>query len=200
MSESPKSNPVARLLGSDLVLGALVAILSVMTAWSAYQGTTAGSRQADANVQGQKMLSLSNTEFLRANQSIVQDYTMYDGYYVHQDSNQKLTDYYKENFSDELKASMERKGGPFDDAYYKAIYKDADESYDEAIAKFEEARVAGDKADRYQAVVLIFAVGLALAAWASIAQGANRLRPFFALISLMVLIFGVFNFLMVFFS
>lgn len=186
----------SNIFASEFLLGSLVAILSVLTAWTAYQATLASSSQADANVEGQKVLSLSNTEFLRANQDIIQDYTMYDGYFAHQDSNQKLADYYRENFSDELKASEQRNDGPFDDEYYKAVYKDADESHAEAMAKFEEARQAGEKADRYQFVVLIFAVGLALSAWASIAKEGNRLRSFFALIALATLMFGLVNFLM----
>lgn len=185
----------SNIFASEFLLGSLVAVLSALTAWTAYQATLAGSMQADANVEGQKVLSLSNTEFLRANQDIIQDYTMWDGYFVHQDTDQKRANYYRDNFSDELKASEERQNGPFDDEYYKAVYKDADDSYNEAVAKFEEARQAGEKADRYQFVVLIFAVGLALSAWASIAKEENRLRSFFALIALATLVFGLVNFL-----
>ncbi len=184
-----------KFLSSELFIGALVALLSIFTAFSAYQAALSDSAEGDANVGAQKILSLSNTEFLRANQAIVQDYTMYDGYYASQASDPELAAYYQGNFSDPLKAGMERPGGPFDDAYYDQHFADADSAYDEALAKFDEAQKAGDRADNYQKVVLIFAVGLSLAAWASLVKEESWLRPAFAVFSLLVLLFGLSNYL-----
>jgi hypothetical protein len=183
-------NPLARVLASEILLGTLVAILSVMTAWAAYLGALSDSAEGDANVEAQKILSLSNTEFLRANQDIVQDYTMYDGYYINLDRDPELADYYEANFSDELLASLERDSGPFDDPYYDAIYAEADSTYDEAGAKFDQAQQAGERANRFQLAGLIFAVGLALAAWASIIRAESSLRPVFSIISLVTLSYG----------
>ena len=176
---------------SEIVLGTMVALLSVLTAAAAYQGSISDSKESDANVEAQKILSLSNTEFLRANQDIIQDYTMYDGYYINFEKDADLTEYYKDSFSDSLITSMDRTDGPFDDQYYTEMYKDADESYEEAMNKFDEAQSAGDKADRYQLTLMIFAVGLALSAWASIVNEASKLRPAFAIISIATSIFGV---------
>ncbi|MBI5300858.1 MAG: hypothetical protein HY868_01880 [Chloroflexi bacterium] len=200
MSESSKPHGLVAILVSEFVMGTLITLLSVMTAWSAYQGTLAGSAQADANVEGQKVLSLSNTEFLRTNQHILQDYAMYDGYFTHQKSNADLTEYYQDNFSDELKASVKRPEGPFDDKYYDEMNKEADELYSKAVAKFEEGQQAGERADRYQFVVLIFAVGLAMVAWSSVVRGTSSLRSMFVLISLAALIFGLVNFAALYFG
>lgn len=42
-----------QFLGSELILGSLIAILSVFTALSGYQGSMADSEQTTSNVQGQ---------------------------------------------------------------------------------------------------------------------------------------------------
>ncbi len=197
MAETPRASRsgLGAALGSEVLLGTLVALLSVLTAWSSYLGSLADSVEGDANVEGQKVLSLSNTEYLTANQDVIQDYTMYDGFFVFQDSDPERAAYYESNFSDELFDSMDRLDGPFDEAYYDDMYALADGYYDEAILKFEEARAAGERADRYQSVLLTFAVGLALAAWASVVRSESRLRPLFAIISLATLAFGLVNFL-----
>jgi hypothetical protein len=186
---------IGKILASEITVGILVAVLSIMTAFAAYQGSLADSAEADANVEGQKVLSLSNTEFLRANQDIIQDYTMFDGYYLNQDTNEEAATYYQDNFSEALTASMEREEGPFDDAYYEAIYLDADGSYDEAMTKFDEAQAAGDKADQYQLVVLVFAVALSLVAWASLVDEESKMRVAFVVVSLAVAAYGLFVFL-----
>ncbi len=196
MSEEQKGRTgIGKILASEITVGILVAVLSIMTAFAAYQGSLADSAEADANVEGQKVLSLSNTEFLRANQDIIQDYTMFDGYYLNQDTNEEAATYYQENFSEALTASMEREEGPFDDPYYEAIYLDADESYDEAMTKFDEAQAAGDKADQYQLVVLVFAVALSLVAWASLVDEESKMRVAFVVVSLAVSAYGLFVFL-----
>jgi hypothetical protein len=192
--QKKRSGPF-KLLASEILLGTLITVLSVMVAWAAYLGALADSAESDANVEGQKILSLSNTEFLRANQDIMQDYTMYDGYFVNQDSQPDIADYYEANFSDGLIDSLDRPDGPFDDAYYDAMYADADGSYDEAVAKFDEAQQAGNKANNYQLTVLIFAVGLALSAWASVVREESMMRPMFAVIALVSLGYGLITFL-----
>lgn len=194
-TQSPKVE-FFRLLGHEILLGTLVALLSVLTGLAAYMGSLADGEEAEANVEGQKVLSLSNTEFLRANQDIIQDYTMYDGYYVNADTNPEVAEYYEANFSDSLVASMERPDGPFDEAYYDEIYQDADESYNEAAAFFDKAQAAGDKADRYQMVLMLLAVSLALSAWASILKEESNLRPIFGLLSLAVGVFGIIQFVL----
>jgi len=178
-------------LASDVFLGTLVAILSVFTAFAAYQGSMQDSKESDNNVEGQQVLSLSNTEFLRANQDIIQDYTMYDGWWINDGVNEVNADYYRENFSEYLTASMEREEGPFDDQYYDEMYADADGSFDEAMALFDEAQAAGDKADRYQLILMIFAVGLSMGAWASLLASENGIRKFFSLFSVILFIFGL---------
>lgn len=191
MADGTKENKLLSILGSEILLGSLVAILSLLTAVASFQGGLADSAESDANVEGQKILSDSNTEFLRANQDIIQDYTMFDGWYINDGVNDENAEYYKANFSDALIASSERPDGPFDDAYYTEVYTDADASYTEAMAKFDEAQKAGDKADKYQMDVMIFGVGLALAAWASLGKEDSKLRPVFGVISIALGVYGL---------
>jgi len=190
-SAEPQKPSLFRLLSSDLFLGCMVALLSVLTAGAAYLGSISDSKEADANVEGQKTLSLSNTEFLRVNAEIAQDYGYFDNYYMNLDVRDDIADYYKESFSETLIASAERTDGPFDDKYYDDMYADADETYDEALAKFDEAQKAGDIADTFQLDVLIFAVALSLAAWASVVKEDNRVRPMFSALSLLISLVGL---------
>lgn len=190
-TSEPQKRSLLSLLTSEILLGCLVALLSVMTAAAAYLGSVADLQEADANVEGQKVLSLSNTEFLRANSEIAQDYGYFDNYYMNQDVREDIADYYKDSFSDTLKTSADRKDGPFDDQYYTDMYTDADQTYDEAMVKFEEAQKAGDKADRFQLDVLIFAVALSLAAWASVVKEDSKIRPLFSTLSLVISVVGV---------
>ena len=93
-----------KLLSSEITLGALVAILSVLAAVSGYQSSMADSDQTKNNVLGQKMLTDANAEYLSANQMIVYDYQMYDGYYMAEDADKEA--YYQASFSPELQASI----------------------------------------------------------------------------------------------
>ena len=56
-----KSKGLLAKLGSDLMLGFLVAFLSVLTALAAYQGSIADSQESDLNVAGQKQLTEANS-------------------------------------------------------------------------------------------------------------------------------------------
>jgi hypothetical protein len=188
MQETPTHprHPLIRFLASDLILGSLVAFASVMVAFAAYQSNLASSLQADAYVEGQMVLSLSNTEFLRANQDIIQDYNMFDGSVVHA-NNPELAEYYEFGFSEPLLASLGRPDGPFDDHYYEEMYLEADATFEEAMGLFTEGHTANQRSDQFQLAGLIFAVGLALAAWASILRPESNLRPVFVVLSIVVL-------------
>lgn len=189
IEKTEKQKGLLARLGSDLVLGFLVAFLSVLTALAAYQGSIADSQESDLNVAGQKQLTEANSFYLEANQFVIYDYNLYDGWYTTDDPDD--ADYFYANFSDELFASMDRTEGPFDDQYYDEMYADANSLYDEALAYFDQAQAAGERAIRMQLVVLVFAVGLALAAYASLIQPEKRIRAVFAVASMLALVMGL---------
>lgn len=190
--ENPKSkNTFLKFIGSEWALGLLVAVLSVLIATAAYQSAIFDSKESDFNVEGQKLLTDSNSAYLEANQFVIYDFTMYDGWYINDGVNDDLAQYYLDSFSESLAASLEREGGGFDDQYYTEMYADAESQYNEALTNFESAQEAGDKADRLQLVVLILAVGLALSAYGSMMSEENKLRYVFAVLSIVSLVFGV---------
>ncbi len=180
-----------KFFSSELWLGALVALLSVLVALAAYQSGVSDSKEGDLNVEGQKQLTDSNGYYLEANQYIIYDYTMYDGWYVNEGKDDETAEYYLANFSEALTANVDRGGDLFDEQYYEEMYADANTTYDEALVNFEQAQEAGDRADKLQLVVLIFAVGLALAAYGSLLDAESRLRLLFSIGSVVALAFGL---------
>jgi hypothetical protein len=196
MSESESKSPSGfkRLLmkiGSETVLVTLVTFLSVLTATAAWQGSLADSKESDANVEGQKQLTEANSMYLETNQFVIYDYSMYDGWYINTGKDEEIAQYYYDSFSESLQANMDREGDVFDDQYYEEMYTDADSLYEEALTYFDEAQAAGDRADNMQLVVLIFAVGLALAAYGSLMAPEKAIRAVFALGSIAGLVMGL---------
>ncbi len=183
-------------LGSNLMLGFLVTALSVFTAVTNYATYRVGESGSDYQTEGDRLLAESNTEYIQATQYIIVDYTMYDGYYINQDKDPDAADYYQSNFSDELTASLDR-NAPFDKSYYDAMYKDSDTQFDDAFAKYDLSDAESSRESGYQLAMLIAAVGLAFAAYASLLDEANRLRRVFALMSLIMLVLSVGQFVMV---
>jgi hypothetical protein len=186
------NSKLMKFFSSEWVLGILVALLSVLIAAAAYQSSLFDSKESDFNVEGQKQLTESNSMYLEANQFVIYDYQMYDGWYINDGTNADLADYYKTSFSENLTSSMDREGGPFDDQYYTEMYADASSTYDESMTAFDEANTAGNKADSLQLVVLIYAVGLALAAYGSMLGAEANLRKFFGILSVVTLVIGTF--------
>jgi len=120
---------------------------------------------------------------------------MYDSYYVNQGVDDFAAEYYQSQFSDALQASVDR-GNPFDDQYYEEMDAGANTAFDEAFAKFDLANAEGEREAGYQLAMLITAVGLAFATYASLLDEANRLRKIFALMSLIMLVLSVGQFVL----
>ncbi len=179
-----------RVIASEFVLGTLVAILSVLAAISGYQSSMADSDQTKNNVLGQQMLTDANAEYLTANQMIVYDYTMYDGWYMAEDADKET--YYQESFSPELQASiMANEADPFSDSYYEAMHAAPNAMFDEADQFYEVAEQWNERGDALQLVLLVSALALAFAAWASLLGAESRVRVFFALFSIIGLAYSL---------
>ena len=73
MTDSSESaqQKISRFLRSEVALGTLIGLLSILTAFASYQSSLAGGDESDANVEGQAILADSNAEYLRANQLLV---------------------------------------------------------------------------------------------------------------------------------
>ena len=146
------------------------------------------------NVEGQKQLTEANSLYLEANQFVIYDYTMYDGWYINEGKDDGIAQYYIDSFSEELTANIDRGTDLFDDQYYDEMYAEAESTYDEAMTSFDQAQEAGDRADNLQGVVVIFAVGLALAAYGSMMAPEKMIRIVFTLASIAGLIVGLISY------
>lgn len=185
-----------QFLGSELILGTLIAILSVFTALAGYQGSMSDSEQTTSNVQGQQMLTDANAEYLTANQLIVYDYQLYDGWYTTDDEEKAA--YYEESYSTELQNSIAANPDDiFNDAYYEAMYTEANAMFEEADALFDKAQKWNKRGDALQLVMLIMALGLAFAAWASLLKEESRMRILFAFFSIVMFAYGLITYLAV---
>jgi endo-beta-N-acetylglucosaminidase D len=191
-TNKPRKN-FFQIFTSDILLGSLVAVLGILTAIAGYQSAMADSEQTRYNVQGQQTLTDANAEYLAANQLIVYDYTMYDGWYT-AESEEKAA-YYQDSFSEELQTSVatlsNEEADPFTQEYYDAMYTEANGMFDEADNLFDLAEQFNERGDILQLVMLISAIGLAFAAWASLLKEENKMRVFFALFSIAMLVYAI---------
>jgi len=185
-----------RFFGNEIILGSLIAILSVMTALASFQGSMADSKQNEHEILGMQQLNDGNAEYLSANQFIVYDFTMFDGWYTTDDEEKAA--YYEESYSEELQASIETNpDDPFTDEYYDAMYITAYDYWDESDTNFDLAGQWDERGDKLQLVMLLMALGLAFAAWASLLKEESNLRSLFAIASILVLVLGLLQYMAV---
>lgn len=183
-----------RLLAHEIVLGTLIALLSVFTAYASWQGSIADSKQNESEVKAMQSLNDGNAEYLSANQFIVYDYTMYDGWYTTDDEDKAA--YYEANYSETLQnAIATNPDEPFNDAYYDEMYTSAYDLWDESDAAFEMGAQWDERGDGLQGVMLVMALGLAFAAWASLLKEESRMRMLFALFAAITLVAGLITYL-----
>ena len=196
MTDSSESaqQKISRFLRSEVALGTLIGLLSILTAFASYQSSLAGGDESDANVEGQAILADSNAEYLRANQLLVYDYSMFDGFFIHDGEDEFRAEYYRGSFSEALNAAMEADPeNPFSDAYYEEVFADADASYAAASQRFDDAQESGKKSNDLQQVMLIMAVGLSFSAWASLLPDRSQMRLLFVIFSMVALVLGLVN-------
>jgi hypothetical protein len=180
-----------KFLSNEILLGTLIALLSVFTAVASYQGALSDSEQNKAEILGMQTLNNSNAEYLTANQDIFQDYTYYDNWYWNQDTNPEFAEYYYNDLSDSLLSAIER-DGVWDETYYAEMYSYANELLEEANAHFDLGAQYDERGDQLQLVMLIMALGLAFAAWASLLKEESNMRALFSLFALITLAVGLY--------
>ncbi len=187
-----------RILSSEIVLGTLIAILSVMTAYVSYQGAMADSEQNKNEIAGMKALNDGNAEYLSGNQTWIQDDGNYDNWYINSETNPDVAAYYEGNFTEELAAAIERNGPdqyPMDEQYVEAIYASANEYWAASDEAFDLASKYDDKGDMLQLVVLTLALALAFSAWASLLKEESNMRLAFSIFSIAMFIYGIITYL-----
>ena len=179
-----------RFLSNEFFLGTLISILSVLTAFASWQGSIADSKQNEHEVLAMQQLNDGNAEYLSANQFIVYDYTMYDGWYTAETADKE--EYYQSSYSEELQNSIAANpDDPFSDAYYEAMYATSNDYWAESDTNFETAGQYDDRGDGLQLVMLTLALGLAFAAWASLAKEESKMRLTFSALAVAMLVLGI---------
>lgn len=185
-----------RFLGSEIVLGSLIAILSIFTAFASWQGSIADSKQSEHELKAMQHLNDGNAEYLSANQFIVYDLTMYDGWYTADTADKE--EYYQASYSEELQAALAADPeNPFSEAYYDSMYATAYEYWDNFDTDSGMAGQWNNRGDGLQLVMLIMALGLAFAAWASLGKEESNMRSLFSLLAIITLVIGVAYYLIV---
>lgn len=185
-----------RILSNEIVLGTLVAVLSVFTAVASWQGSVADGKQNEFEILAMASLNDGNAEYLRANQDITQDYNYFDNWYLNLDERPDVAEYYEGSFSQALTDAIARDPETvWDEQYYSDVYADANGYFDDSDANFETAGAWNERGDGLQLVLMIMALGLAFAAWASLLKEESNMRIMFALFAVVTLAIGVITYL-----
>lgn len=186
------------LLGNEILLGTLIALLSIFTAVASYQGAMADSEQNKFEILGMQALNDGNAEYLSANQDWIQDDGNYDNWYINKDTNPDVADYYYGNFSESLFAAIERNGEgeyPIDEQYVNELYASAYQYWEDSDYNFDLGSQWDERGDQLQLVMLIMALGLALTAWGSLLNAESKMRPLFSLFGLITFIAGLYTYI-----
>jgi hypothetical protein len=177
-------------LGHEVVLGTMIALLSVFTAIASYQGAMADSEQNKYEILGMKELNDGNVFYLEANQNWLQDDNNYDNWYVNVDTNPEIAAYYEGNFSEALVTALEQDQYP--ELYEEQLYADAYAYFESSESNFSLAGQYDEKGDQLQLVMLIMALGLALSAWGSLLGAESNMRLAFSLLGIIAFLTAIF--------
>jgi hypothetical protein len=189
MSENEKTSPHWWL--SDGFLGAMVVLLTAATAFAAYQSALTGIEGDDLDLEAQNTLVVAMGSFLNGNAEFIQDMQAYDAYRFFSDDDPAEAAVYLERMSERLQARLEQPGSPFDEGYLQATYAEGQTLIVQVEELETQANQIDDKNRIYELSGLIFAIGLAATAWASLVHPERRIRSIFLLIALVCLFAGV---------
>lgn len=182
-------------LGNEVFLGTMIALLSVFTAVASYEGAKADSEQNKYEILGMQFLNDGNAEYLTANQEITQDYSYYDNWYLNVDERPEIAEYYEGDFSQPLQDAIARNDGIWDETYYNDMHAYPDSLFDQSDTNFELGSEYDERGDQLQLVMLIMALGLALAAWGSLLGAESNMRLMFSLFGLLAFLAGIYVYL-----
>ena len=92
---------------------------------------------------------------------------------------------------------MRDENAVWDEQYYHEMYATSTDLFDQSEAAYNKATEWDERGDGLQLVMLIMALGLAFAAWASLAKEESNMRLVFALFAIITLVAGVIQFFLV---
>ncbi len=191
MAENEDNEKTSDWILSDWFLGALIVILSAATAFAAFQSAVTGINGDDLDTDSQKTLILATTSFLSANTEFLVDIQAYDSYKLLANQNSEEAVEFLARASPALIAGLERAEGPFDEIYEANLFDDSLDLFDQVEKLEEEANLADDALRINELAGLIFAVGLASTAWASLLGPRRKIRLIFVTVALICLVGGI---------
>ena len=176
---------------SDAVLGTLVVLFTVATAYAAYRSSLADIKGGDLDINAQNSLILGTTTFLEANMQFMQDISAYNAYQLATPDDPEAAAAFLAQGSSFFQDGLTRENGPFDETYENQLYDEALNLFDESQDLQEQGDVADDLSQQFQVAAFILAIGLAITAWASLFDTRPRLRLVFTLLALPCLVMGL---------
>jgi hypothetical protein len=182
---SPKTwkGRVEALMDSRLMLGALIAVLTVASAWVAYRSTSAALDSSTQDFYAAKEMQRASLLGLDGNAGYMIDLVAYNRYNELKERAPDLAEEVLNRGSPELLAGMDRPGGPFDEVYESARYGEARAALDRAQALYDQADRASLEAERFALGTAILSIGLGATAWAALLHKHSLLRLVFALLA-----------------
>jgi hypothetical protein len=172
------------LLESQLLLGALVAVLTVATAYVAFRSTAASLDSSTLDFYAGKEMQQAALLHLSGNANYMVDLTAFNGYSLLEDRDPDLAEESLSRASEDLLTAMERPGGPFDEEYKQARYGEARAALDRAQALYDQADRASMQAEQLALASAILSIGLGATAWAALLQRRPLLRMIFAVLAI----------------
>lgn len=184
---------IQAFLTSETLLAALITIMAVFTAVASYQASLASGDSLKNFFIAQSELTDASLLYVEQGQSIFYDQAAYDQYQLALlNEDEEAAEYHLGQITEAGTAAIERApDDPFENVEYQnAMYADAIATVEAADDAYDEAIVFNVIGDRLGLVTTILAVGLAFAAWGSLAPAESRQRMIFAALGLVGLVLG----------
>jgi len=185
MDESKEVMDINKL---EIFIAAMIALLSILTAATAYYSHMEDSSSTHNYFSSQSIIVEASSLYLEANQAIIYDMNSYDSYVIAlNDGNESLAEFYFSGLSQSAIDSDNRSSGPFDEQYFDEMYAFASQREAEGQKLADKAAGQNTAADEFQLAVLFSAVGLSLTGWASVIS-SRKLKLTFLSCSIVALL------------
>lgn len=169
------------------LLGAMVAIFGLLTAYAAYDAGIYGGNSSEHYFVGLSDLSDANYFYSQGNQDFVEDSNLLTQMEVQAiliDDEARLAaveEALYSNLSISAQDAIDPESGDFDqEAYFAALYGPAETLTDNSDRAFAAASAWDQLGDQYELLVLLLALGLGFAAWAGLMRPEGWTRYIFA--------------------
>ena len=188
-AESPPLHGWQKFLANENVLAFLITVMTILTAVAAYQASLANGDSLKHFFIAQAEFTDATLFYIEQGQEIFYDHQVYDQYQIALlEEEQARATYYLAQLSDPGTAAFNRNPqAPFDTQYYNTLYAQAKTTVQDGEEAYELAVEFNLKGDRLGLVTTILAVGMAFAAWGSLAKADSRQRILFTGLGLVAL-------------